>query len=185
MKIIENNCKDTEEIVCPYCESKLAYDRSDVYIYEGDEYITCPCCGSDIIRIPHNHSDIFLPRHTCEHCYQRFDAESYEGANGSEYAICPFCGNEEIVGDGVELTAANVEFPKHFFSYKNGKPVSDATVTEWIRDSVSKLDKGIDILYTGSGNTIAIAIKSDMDEAMVIVAKDYYEASVSIPHEKY
>lgn len=184
MKIIENNYKDAEEIVCPYCKSRLEYNKSDVYVYEGDEFITCPCCKSDIMKTPHN-STLFLPKYTCNRCYQRFNAESYEGANGSEYAICSYCGNEEIVGDGVDLTSANVEFPKHFFSYKNGKPVSDATVTEWVRDSVSKLDKGIDILYTGSGNAMAIAIKSDMDEATVIVAKDYYETSVSIPHEKY
>lgn len=185
MKIIENNYKDTEEIVCPCCKPRLEYNKSDVYTYEGDEFITCPCCKSNIMRTPHSASVDHLPKYNCSHCYRTFDAESYEGANGGEYAVCPYCGNEEMVGKGIELTADNVEYPKHFFSFKNGKPVDDAQITEWTRDCVSKLDKGIDFLYTGTGNACVIAFKGDEDEVVVIATKDYSEASFQIPHEKY
>ena len=51
MRIIENRndeVKQEYEIVCPHCNSKLAYYNTDIRdCYEG-AYIVCPCCQKDI-----------------------------------------------------------------------------------------------------------------------------------------
>lgn len=54
MKVIENNHvpKETWKIVCPYCNSVLEYEKSDVIIKESYffylHYITCPCCSKSV-----------------------------------------------------------------------------------------------------------------------------------------
>ena len=51
MRIIENRndeVKQEYEIVCPHCNSKLAYYNTDIRDCYESAYIVCPCCQKDI-----------------------------------------------------------------------------------------------------------------------------------------
>ena len=51
MRIIENRndeVKQEYEIVCPHCNSKLAYYNTDIRDGCESDYIVCPCCQKDI-----------------------------------------------------------------------------------------------------------------------------------------
>lgn len=113
-----------------------------------------------------------------------FGAEdAYEGALGAMYIKCPVCGHELIVGelDGVNLNSNNIEFPKHFFKF-NGVDIDDEEIQQWVRKCL-KVAEESDAPYgyfvqTGSGNSRVILMAYE-DEYNIVVAKNYYETSVS------
>ena len=50
MRVIEDNYNytkntDDKQVECCYCGSIFAYNKSDIYKVNTNEYILCPCCG--------------------------------------------------------------------------------------------------------------------------------------------
>lgn len=189
MRVIENNYNESEkEIVCPHCDSKLTYNIDDIVPTNGKSFIYCGACHRAICVSEGEEqlTPYFKPPYYCSKCENDFTTPTYIGAYGILYAKCPYCGNEEYMGDGIELTADNIEYPKHFGTY-DGTEINDAKINEWIKHCINQLDKDNDYVYYGSGDTCVIAYKSDEDyhSATVIVAKKYQECEVQIPEENF
>lgn len=126
----------------------------------------------------------------CENCNSKFIIEEddlFVTTYGCYAWTCPYCGNENLIDASITLTEYNVEFPKHYAYFGEGKEISDNEINEWTKMCVSKLDKDIDYYMTACGDSFVIAYKSDEEahEASIIVCKDYYETSVEIPKERY
>ena len=172
-----------EEAQCTCsCGARLGYTAEDVHFTEGNSYVVCPKCQTAI----YISGEV---EHICENCGICFIPESYIGENGVEYAKCPDCGSTEYISDGIDLDETNLCYPQHFFHFSgdSAKPISDQVTTEWARDCLSHLDKDCDFYFTGSGDTLCIAVKSDesMREATVYVCKKYSECNVTLPIEKF
>lgn len=183
MDIIENNFEPQKNSplhnkVCPHCKSKLRYYGSDIYAGNDFDYIICPCCNQKI--------DMSEPC-ICEICGNKFAVREYVGAYGLYYADCPQCGNKHMLDKCIPLTVDNVEYPKHFGSFANGKTIKDEEVNKWIKRCINNLDKDVDYAYEASGDTAVIAYKCDEAShlAQVIVAKKYQETEIEIPADKY
>ena len=195
MRIIEQS-KEVEK-TCPHCSTKFAYVKDDIWtdMMAKNKCVYCPNCNyridvtdeAEIANVIEFKERMKKPIYTCEYCSATFNGEPYLGKYGAEWVACPKCGEETYVSEGIEITADTVEYPKHFFSYGEGKPVDDEQINEWIKDAVNRLDKGIDYTGHASGDTIVLAYKSDEDysSATVIVAKKYQECEVKIPKEKF
>lgn len=155
------------------CGAKLAYTEDDIYTNAGDEFIICPHCQNRIF-FEEDESTV------CSECGTEFEASPYIGAYGAKYIKCPRCGNEEWYDDGIELTKTNIEYPQHFFHFKNdGKQMSDGEITKWVRECVSKLNREDDFYFINSGDTLCIALRSD-EETTVFVCKEVAECSLDI-----
>ena len=189
MKVIENNYKDEPkefDMVCPHCNSKLAFTDEDICSWDipkSELWLYCGACGRQFFITDKDDE----PTWSCEWCGETFSGEPYIGVHGAEWVDCPKCGERTFVSEGIEITADTVEYPKHFYTYGKGKSISDERINEWIKDAVNALDKDVDYSGHASGDTIVLAYKSDEDysSATVIVAKKYSECEVKIPKEKF
>ena len=187
MRVIEN--KIEREMTCPHCGSRIAYDSEDIINSNGKEWIYCGACGEEIsLDKPTDRiAPDLKPPFYCSNCEHDFVAEPHIGADGSLFATCPTCGDEIWVGSGIELNAKNIEYPTHFFSYKNGVKMTDEQIIEWVRQAASAINKDVDYQFISGGNTMVIAVKSDEDssEATVFVCKNYAECNFKIPRENF
>ena len=81
-----------------------------------------------------------------------------EGEFGCHVWTCPCCETVNVNDSSITLTEKNVIYPQHFASLKNGKQVSDKDLTEWVRQCVAELDKGIEFTYRATGNSLVIVL---------------------------
>ena len=134
---------------------------------EPETEVTCPECGS---RFAYNDSDI----------------ENWEWET---YLHCPCCNTLiQLKYEKDDLpTIETIQYPKDFFSFKNGIPLRADEIDKWIKDCLNCLDKDNNYSCISSGDTIVFAYKSDEDSsaATVIVAKKYEEADVKIPRKNF
>ena len=111
-----------------------------------------------------------------------------EGEFGCHTWTCPCCETVNVNDSSITLTEKNVTYPQHFASLKNGKQVSDKDLTEWVRQCVAEIDKGIEFSYRATGNSLVIAYKAESEscEVGVIVCNNGYEETfVQIPAERW
>jgi DNA-directed RNA polymerase subunit RPC12/RpoP len=122
----------------------------------------------------------------CDECRAELEYEyedTYEGYAGMRHIKCPECGYEIMSEyfDGIELDENNVKYPKHFYLMsENAKDISNEEIQTWVRRCLSRLrvcENG-DYTFSGSGNTIVFAFKSE-EEYTVYVAKNYAELSIT------
>lgn len=134
---------------------------------EPETEVTCPECGS---RFAYSDSDI----------------ENWEWET---YLHCPCCNTLiQLKYEKDDLpTIETIQYPKDFFSFKNGIPLRADEIDKWIKDCLNCLDKDNNYSCISSGDTIVFAYKSDEDSsaATVIVAKKYEEADVKIPRKNF
>ena len=110
--------------------------------------------------------------------------DTYEGYAGYRHIKCPMCEYEIMCEefDGVKLNSRNVEFPKHFYHFGNGVDILDREVQDWVRRCLKQAEEIKEpygyFFHTGSGNSMVVLMGYE-DEYDIIVAKDYYELSIS------
>lgn len=110
--------------------------------------------------------------------------DTYEGYAGYRHIKCPMCGYEVMCEefDGVKLNSRNVEFPKHFYHFDDGVDILDREVQDWVRRCLKQAEETKEpygyFFHTGSGNSMVVLMGYE-DEYDIIVAKDYYELSIS------
>jgi DNA-directed RNA polymerase subunit RPC12/RpoP len=123
----------------------------------------------------------------CDECRAELEYEyedTYEGYAGMRYIKCPECGYEIICEDfdSVELNSQNVEFPKHFYHFGNGKDIPDQEIQDWVRSCLKQAEESDEpygyFFHTGTGNSMVILMGYE-DEYDIIVAKHYYELSIN------
>lgn len=182
MKILENNYDENREVVCSACNSKLLLVPEDIHNDGVNDYYICAACGAHIKIAAYEPSEYF-----CDKCGKLLPDEKCEGWMGCLWTKCPYCGEDNLVEEGIELTPENVVYPLHFYDTEDASKVSDQTLQEYVREVAARLDKDTDYAFTGTGDSIVFAFKSDPDysEATVIVARGYHETTVTIPREKF
>ena len=117
---------------------------------------------------------------TCPNCenllsYEKEDVEI--GHYGCECITCPECG-EEILITGERIMPPT--FPQTFYHFGSGKKISDKNIQEMINevvDNIKKADVG-DFYSISSGDAMVVALK-DEDSTDIIVAKDYWEDTLT------
>jgi DNA-directed RNA polymerase subunit RPC12/RpoP len=123
----------------------------------------------------------------CDECRAELEYEyedTHEGYAGMRHITCPECGYEIMSEyfDGVELDSSNVEFPKHFYRFGNGKDIPDHEIQSWVRRCLKQAEECGEpygyFFHTGTGNSMVILMGYE-DEYNIIVAKDYYELSIT------
>jgi hypothetical protein len=121
----------------------------------------------------------------CENCESysevKEDDEIFYGEFGLPYIHCPECGGEAYIEDeeGIHVDENNLEFPQHFYHFSSSKKavkISDENLQRMARDVLRRLKgKGENnFTFEATGDSMVIALDFE-DEAMVIVARDYYE----------
>ena len=102
---------------------------------------------------------------------------------------CPECGEKIDVGDcDQNITIDNLEYPKHFFSFKNGKKIETSTILDWIKKGINYFRKNPDAFCytTGSGNVKLDVLNFSGDELYeVTVSEGYYQTEISYEAEDY
>lgn len=123
----------------------------------------------------------------CEGCRAELEyayEDTYEGYAGLRYIKCPECGCEIISEhfEGVDLNSSSVEFPKHFYHFVDGVDIQDAEIQDWVRRCLKQAEESNEpygyFFHTGTGNSVVILMGYE-DEYNIIVAKDYYELSIT------
>lgn len=180
MKILKNNFTEKREISCPECKSELLISNDDICKASDSEYVVCPCCNSKIIlsgTMPYE----------CPECGKDFCGTPYIGSQGCYFVRCPHCKEEVLLDGGIEITPESINYPTHFYSYEHGKEIKEDVLNQWVKECVNRLSKDADYAYSGSGDSIVFAYKSDLDLnlATVVVARKYSECDVTIPPERY
>ena len=110
--------------------------------------------------------------------------DTCEGYAGLHYIKCPVCGKEIFSSeiDAENLDSSNIEFPRHFDSLCNGVDIDDETIQKWIRKCLKIAEESDEpygyFVQAGSGNTQVILMAYE-DEYNIVVAKNYYETTVS------
>ena len=121
----------------------------------------------------------------CEDCESysevKEEDEIFYGEFGLPYIHCPECGGEAYIEDeeGIHVDENNLEFPQHFYHFSSSKKavkISDENLQRMARDVLRRLKgKGENnFTFEATGDSMVIALDFE-DEAMVIVARDYYE----------
>ena len=90
--------------------------------------------------------------------------------------------------DGIILTEDNIEFPKHFYCFKDGVDVTSEEIKEYIKDAIKffRNNPSCFCYSTGSGNTSVIVLNFSGDEEYAVnVAKGYYEAHIPYGDKDY
>lgn len=126
---------------------------------------------------------------TCEYCGSRMLLEKsdvYIGPFGAVWYRCPICKRQCMADEatGITLTVDNIEFPKHFWHFGNGKDLSPEDIKQYIKDGVEYFRNNPDnfAFIAGTGNTYIIVENYSGDkEYHIVVAKDYYD--MEIPYE--
>lgn len=119
----------------------------------------------------------------CEECNSVFvydDYDIYVNKDGEESVTCPCCNHRCIVYTPV--TEKNVEFPKSFYQFgvRDGAvDIDNEEITSRIKEMIVWLKRHPEesYKYVGSGNTF-ICVFNHKDEYYVMVAKNYFDASI-------
>ena len=125
-------------------------------------------------------------RQKCDNCAAELEFsfdDTYEGWLGARYIKCPVCG-EEVMAEEIEakaLYSSNIEFPKHFRKINKVVDIDDKEIQKWVKQCLKTAEESNEpygyFVSTGSGNTQVI-LMAYADEYDIVVAKDYYEATV-------
>ena len=117
---------------------------------------------------------------TCPNCenllsYEKEDVEI--GHYGCECITCPECG-EKILITGERIMPPT--FPQTFYHFGSGKKISDKNIQEMINEVVDniKIANVGDFYSISSGDAMVVALK-DEDSTDIIVAKDYWEDTLT------
>lgn len=129
----------------------------------------------------------------CQRCNSEFEFDpddTYIGALGCRYVKCPCCGEEIMLDDGIKLTTDNLQFPTHYFSYKDGVKLSDEEVNRYVKECIRSLryskDKDFYATQTGTGDTQVFVFRYDGDEEYyVYVGKGGYVTHVPFDEVDY
>lgn len=122
----------------------------------------------------------------CPHCKSKLAYTSNDIAHdesGDKYIYCGVCEEEIFLFDNDKTpTIDTIQYPKDFYSFKNGVPMKDDEINKWVKECINDLSKDTDFSYIASGDTIVFAYKPDRDlpSATVTVAKKYQEVDVKI-----
>src|SRR5574344_1281366 len=71
---------------------------------------------------------IFPFRTECEYCNTELELDESDvhiGSYGLYDYICPCCKMKNTIDDGIDLTKDNLQFPIHYYSFKDGKDIPD------------------------------------------------------------
>ena len=125
----------------------------------------------------------------CNHCGTELTMELEDtriGAHGNRYYICPVCNTKNIVDteDEMGLTVENIEFPKHFIDFKDGKDISPEEIEKYIKDGIKFFRQHPDQFawYITTGNTFVTIFNDNQEcEYYIVVSKGHYETY--IPYE--
>lgn len=130
----------------------------------------------------------------CENCQSVLDVEQQDIKTkglGIAFVTCPVCGKETT--DGLDdfdknLTVDNIEFPKDFFSFKDGVELNSDEIKTYIKKCIKHFREEPDAFccYTGTGDTLVIVFNHSGDEEYVVnVCKGYYQANIPYDLEDY
>jgi hypothetical protein len=112
--------------------------------------------------------------------YTKEDVQT--GEFGCAYIICPECQTDILLNEYCKLlTIDNVEYPKDFANFGDGKVLSDTEIQEYINKCLKPLkecteDYGVHSLMA-SGDTMVFCTKHE-DEYSVYVCKNYESTSI-------
>jgi hypothetical protein len=78
-----------------------------------------------------------------------------------------------------------LKFPKGYFSFHDGVPMSHEQINEWIANCIEHIEKNKrnKEWSIGSGNTMVMVSKDD-DCYVVQVVQGYFEKTIKIPETK-
>lgn len=133
----------------------------------------------------------FPMRCTCEYCESELEVDKNDveiGELGLFKYKCPVCLKlNDLDGEGINLTVENIEYPRHFFDFNNGKCVDNEEINKDIKRLVNSLrnsnDKNDTVRYTSYGDLFIFVQKLyDDEEYYIMVAKGYKDSY--IPFEK-
>ena len=123
--------------------------------------------------------------YVCEECnsvfeYEDYDIYRYKDEDGIERVDCPCCGQSCIIS--VPITERNIEFPKSFYQFgvhDGAVDIDNEKITSQIKEIIVWLKRHPEepYRYMGSGNTF-ICVFNHEDEYYIMVAKNYFEASI-------
>lgn len=113
-------------------------------------------------------------------CYTEDDTYFSEDKTGTTGICidCPKCNNVILtkpVKPGL--------YPESFFDFSGGMDIDNSTIQQWIDNCVNTIknsNNNIDYTYTGSGNTLVMAYRTDDNVITVIVTKNYKETEIFI-----
>jgi hypothetical protein len=49
------------------------------------------------------------------------------------------CGEEIEIDDGIDLTSENLRFPQHYYSFENGKDLSNDEIDKYVKECINAL----------------------------------------------
>lgn len=134
-----------------------------------------------------------LLKFECDNCGSELEVNIDEieiGQLGLGYVTCPCCGencyDENFIS--IELNKNVLNFPQHYFSFKDGVNIENDTINKKVKDMITSLENSTDendfMRFIASGNTIIFVMKYIGDkEYHVVVGKDYYETYVPMEHK--
>ena len=129
---------------------------------------------------------IFPIKTKCEYYNAELEVDKEDvhiGEYGLYEYICPCCNIKNTIDDGIDLTKDNLQFPIHYYSFNDGKDISDEKINKWVKECIEKLeeDKESYISWTGTGNTKVFVQKFEEDnEYSITICKGYYEVEIPI-----
>jgi hypothetical protein len=129
---------------------------------------------------------IFPIRTKCKYCNTELEVEESDahiGSYGLYDYICPCCKTKNELDDGIDLNKDNLQFPIHYYSFKNGKEVQDEEIDKWVKKGIKYLEEHTneDLWHTGTGDSKVFVQKFDGDnEYSITVCKGYYEVEIPI-----
>jgi len=102
----------------------------------------------------------------CENCGETLtyeDSDIEYGAFGCGEILCPSCGEITIIENkSIELTANNIEYPKHFTNSTEGKKISDEVINNYIKEALVYMETHDDeYIIRGFGNMLILITRED------------------------
>lgn len=127
----------------------------------------------------------------CEYCGSEIELEENDvevGEFGLYFFTCPCCGGLSDADDGIDLTSENLDFPKHYYDFSDGKNIPNEEINRYVKECINSLRNSTDENFyhtcTGGGDTIVHVRRYDDDENFVInVCKNYYEVEIPYTEE--
>ena len=125
-------------------------------------------------------------RTKCEYCNTELEIDEsdvYIGSYGFYDYVCPCCKMKNELDEGIDLTKDNLQFPIHYYSFKDGKNISGVEINKWVKQCIEYLENHKDeyIYYIGTRNTKVFVQKVEGDNTYSItVCKGYYGVEITI-----
>jgi hypothetical protein len=129
---------------------------------------------------------IFPFRTECEYCNTELEldeSDAHIGSYGLYDYVCPCCKMKNELDDGINLNKDNLQFPIHYYSFKDGKNISDEEIDKWVKQGIKYLEEHTDEYSwsVGTGDSKVFVQKFDEDnEYSITVCKGYYEVEIPI-----